>query len=171
MVLSPGGYHVMLVGLKRPLRAETQSPSRSDLRACSTDYGDGEGRRRSVPPAWTMATVPWAACRARWATRHDGNSKPLATPAAPDLVAADHAARHWTWPAPGALPIGSGAHRDAACRMFRDTFNPYRPSIIEWPALSPEALARLTGLPIWDIAVQTEGKARLRMLAYGRSLA
>jgi hypothetical protein len=55
--------------------------------------------------------------------------------------------------------------------MFRETFNPYRPSIIEWPLLSPEAQARLTALPIWDIAVQTEGKARLRMLAYGRSLA
>ena len=55
--------------------------------------------------------------------------------------------------------------------MFRDTFNPYRPSIINWPKLSPDALARLTGLPIWDIAVQTEGKARLRMLAYARRLA
>jgi hypothetical protein len=54
--------------------------------------------------------------------------------------------------------------------MFHDTFNPYRPSIIDWPRLSPGALARLTGLPIWDIAVQTEGKARLRMLSYGESL-
>jgi hypothetical protein len=55
--------------------------------------------------------------------------------------------------------------------MFRETFNPYRPSIIDWPKLSEDALARLTGLPIWDIAVQTEGKARLRMRAYARSLA
>ena len=94
------------------------------------------------------------------------------TTAAPHLVAAaDRAARHWTWPAAGALPVGSDAHRDAACGMFRDTFNPYRPSIIDWPKLSPDALARLTGLPIWDIAVQTEGRARLRMLAYGNSLA
>ena len=44
-------------------------------------------------------------------------------------------------------------------------------SIIDWPALSPEARERLVNLPIWDIAVQTEGKARLRMLAYARSLA
>jgi hypothetical protein len=86
-------------------------------------------------------------------------------------VAADHAARHWTWPVQGSLPIGSDAHRDAACRMFHETFNPYRPSIIDWPTLSDDTLARVTGLPIWDIAVQTEGKARLRMLAYGRSLA
>ena len=55
--------------------------------------------------------------------------------------------------------------------MFHDTFNTYRPSIIDWPNLSPDALARLTSLPIWDIAVQTEGKARLRMLTYGESLA
>ena len=54
--------------------------------------------------------------------------------------------------------------------MFRDTFNPYKPSIIDWPQLSTDALDRLTSLPIWDIAVQTEGKARLRMLAYSRSL-
>jgi hypothetical protein len=88
----------------------------------------------------------------------------------PEVAAADHAARHWNWPHPGKLPIGSDAHRDAVCRMFHDTFNPYRPAVIDWPKLSPEALARLTSLPIWDIAVQTEGKARLRMLAYGRSL-
>jgi hypothetical protein len=69
------------------------------------------------------------------------------------------------------LRIGSDDHRDAVCRMFRETFNPYRPSIIDWPKLSDDALARLTGLPIWDIAVQTEGKARLRMRAYARSLA
>jgi hypothetical protein len=86
------------------------------------------------------------------------------------VAEADLAARHWRWSAQGALPIGSAEHRDAVCRMFRETFNPYRPSIIDWPELSDDALARLTGLPIWDIAVQTEGKARLRMLAYGQSL-
>jgi hypothetical protein len=94
----------------------------------------------------------------------------VSTPPVPVLIAADHAARHWVWQASGGLLIGSDAHRDAVCRMFRDTFNPYRPSIIDWPQLSPDALTRLTDLPIWDIAVQTEGKARLRMLAYGRSL-
>jgi hypothetical protein len=88
---------------------------------------------------------------------------------APDLEAADLAARHWRWPVPGTLPIGSDAHRDAVCRMFFDTLNPYRPSVIDWPLLSDEARTRLTGLPIWDIAVQTEGKARLRMKAYAQS--
>jgi len=87
------------------------------------------------------------------------------------VVEADHAARHWTSPIAGSLPIGSDVHRDMACRMFHETFNPYRPSVIDWPKLSPEAMDRLTALPIWDIAVQTEGKARLRMKAYARSLA
>jgi hypothetical protein len=94
-----------------------------------------------------------------------------ATSPAPHVAAADHAARHWTCAISGALPVGSDLHRDATGRMFRETFNPYRPSIIDWPKLSPDALARLTSLPIWDIAVQTEGKARLRMQAYARSLA
>jgi hypothetical protein len=93
-----------------------------------------------------------------------------ATSPAPHVAAADHAARHWNCGIAGALRIGSDLHRDATGRMFRETFNPYRPSIIDWPKLSPDALARLTGLPIWDIAVQTEGKARLRMQAYARSL-
>ena len=91
-------------------------------------------------------------------------------PSPAEIEAADQRARHWMYPAPGPLPIGSQAHRDATCAMFRDTFNPYRPSVIEWPKLTPEALQRLTSLPIWDIAVSTENKARARMRAYGETL-
>jgi hypothetical protein len=40
--------------------------------------------------------------------------------------------------------------------MLLDTFDPYKPAIIPWPTLAPDALARLTGLPFWDIAVETE---------------
>jgi hypothetical protein len=86
------------------------------------------------------------------------------------IEAADHAARHWHLPEPGPLPVGTDRHKQAACSMFHETFNPYKPSIIDWPRLDQAALARLTGLPIWDIAVQTEGKARLRMRAYGNTL-
>lgn len=86
------------------------------------------------------------------------------------VAAADRAARAWTSPEPGKLRLGSDAHMRAACRMFRDTFNPYKPSIIDWPRLDPAARDRLVNLPIWDIAVQTEGKARLRMLAYAHDL-
>jgi hypothetical protein len=55
--------------------------------------------------------------------------------------------------------------------MFHETFNPYKPAVIDWPKLDPPALERLVALPIWDIAVQTEGQAQLRMAAYARSLA
>ena len=54
--------------------------------------------------------------------------------------------------------------------MFHETFNPYKPSVIDWPVLDQATLARITALPIWDIAVQTEGKARLRMQAYADRL-
>jgi hypothetical protein len=91
--------------------------------------------------------------------------------ASPQLIeAADQTARHWQAEEAGPLRIGSDAHRAMVCRMFRETFNPYKPSIIDWPKLSPEARDRLVNLPIWDVAVQTEGKARLRMLSYAHSL-
>jgi hypothetical protein len=86
------------------------------------------------------------------------------------IEAAGHAARHWRSADPRPLRIGTDLHRQAACRMFHETFNPYKPSVIDWPRLDPAALERLTSLPIWDIAVQTEGKARLRMQHYAASL-
>jgi hypothetical protein len=86
------------------------------------------------------------------------------------IAAADHAARHWSARESGRLVVGSEAHKQAVAQMFRETFNPYKPTIIDWPKLEPEARDRLVNLPIWDIAVQTEGKARLRMLSYARSL-
>jgi hypothetical protein len=50
--------------------------------------------------------------------------------------------------------------------MLLDTHNPYRPEAIGWPDLDAEARQRLAGLPIWDIAVQTEGRAGVRVRAY-----
>jgi hypothetical protein len=88
------------------------------------------------------------------------------TPTQIEIEAADRDARVWRFPETGALPIGSDVHRDAACRMFRETFNPYKPSVIAWPVLDADALQRLTSLPIWDIAVSTENKASARMQAY-----
>ncbi|PLZ04364.1 hypothetical protein CY652_01455 [Burkholderia sp. WAC0059] len=86
------------------------------------------------------------------------------------LDAAERNTRHWTSSEPGPLTPGSDAHRRETCRMFRETFNPYRPSVLEWPKLEPATLKRIVSLPIWDIAVQTEGKARLRMAAYAATL-
>jgi hypothetical protein len=87
------------------------------------------------------------------------------------VAAADHAARVWAAAVPGPIVPGSEAHKLAFCRMLLDTHNPYKPSIIDWPELDREARNRLVSLPIWDIAVQTEGKARLRVLSYGEEVA
>ena len=59
----------------------------------------------------------------------------------------------------------------AFCRMLLDTHNPYKPAVIDWPRLDATARDRLVALPIWDIAVQTEGKASTRVLAYGDTIA
>jgi hypothetical protein len=86
------------------------------------------------------------------------------------LAAADAGMRRWRSPLRGPLVPGSDRHRAAMCSMFRDTFNPYRPAVLDWPVLAPAARQRIVSLPIWDIAVQTEGKARLRMAAYAATL-
>lgn len=102
-----------------------------------------------------------------------GYVEPQLPPAAPDaaaLRASEQRMRSWRSEQSGALRYGSEQHKRMACRMFLETFNPYRPSILEWPRLEPQTLQRITSLPIWDIAVQTEGKARLRMAAYARTL-
>jgi hypothetical protein len=49
--------------------------------------------------------------------------------------------------------------------MLLDTHDPYKPAIIAWPKLDGIALARLTRLPIWRLAVETEGNASARMQA------
>ena len=86
------------------------------------------------------------------------------------LEAADRTSRYWTSSHVGDLRPGSEAHKREVCRMFFDTFNPYRPSILAWPRLDQEALQRVTSLPIWDIAVHTESRARLRFAAYANAV-
>jgi hypothetical protein len=93
-----------------------------------------------------------------------------ASPDRATLEAAERTSRHWSSPVEGPFRPGSEIHRREVCRMFRETFNAYRPSQLDWPALTPESLQRIVSLPIWDIAVQTEGKARLRMAAYAKTL-
>jgi len=65
----------------------------------------------------------------------------------------------------GSLRIGSEEHKRLFCRMLLDTFDPYKPAVIPWPKLSGDALGRLTGLPFWSVAVETEGWASTRMQA------
>src|SRR5712671_1544009 len=66
----------------------------------------------------------------------------------------------------GPIRLGSDAHKSLFCRTLLDTFNPYKPAVIDWPKLDAEAQNRLISLPIWDIAVQTEGRARLNVASY-----
>ena len=87
------------------------------------------------------------------------------------IVAADETARRWAAPASGRIEPGSDAHKTTFCRMLLDTHNPYKPAVIEWPELDAEARDRLVSLPIWDIAVQTEGKARIRGASYAEQIA
>jgi hypothetical protein len=69
----------------------------------------------------------------------------------------------WIWHEQGAAQIGSDAHRDLFCHMLLDTFDPYKPAVIPWPRLDPDALLRLKSLPFWDIAVRTESETAMRM--------
>ena len=88
------------------------------------------------------------------------------------LVAeADRTARIWQGETGGPVRIGSDAHKRLFCRMLLDTHNPYKPAVIEWPQLAEDARRRLLALPIWDIAVQTEGKAKTRVAAYAERIA
>ena len=78
-----------------------------------------------------------------------------ATPAQPAIA--------WQSPVRGQIRIGSEEHRQMFCRMLLDTYDPYKPAVIAWPPLEKDALDRLVGLPFWDVAVETEGNASLRM--------
>jgi hypothetical protein len=84
---------------------------------------------------------------------------------------ADHAMRNWTDPEPGPVRIGSPQHLRMFCNMLLQTHNPYKPAVIDWPRLEPDALQRLTSLPIWDIAVQTEGRASVRVHSFANTVA
>ncbi len=66
----------------------------------------------------------------------------------------------------GPVRLGSDAHKTLFCRTLLDTFDPYKPAVIDWPELDAEPRDRLVSLPIWDIAVQTEGRARLNVASY-----
>jgi hypothetical protein len=74
----------------------------------------------------------------------------------------------WTYATPGPIAIGSEAHKTMFCRMLLDTFDPYKPAAIDWPALDDAALSRLTSLPFWTVAVETEDKASAHIAAQAK---
>jgi hypothetical protein len=51
-----------------------------------------------------------------------------------------------------------------------DTHDPYRPALIDWPVLEPETRNKIVSLPIWDIAVATEGRAGMNVKTYGEQI-
>src|ERR1700761_2764964 len=83
------------------------------------------------------------------------------------LVFPDISLNAGTDPAPGPIRLGSEEHKNLFCRTLLTTHDPYKPAVIDWPKLEPDSLSRLTSLPIWDIAVQTEGKAGINVGSYG----
>jgi hypothetical protein len=56
---------------------------------------------------------------------------------------ADFVMRNWSGPDPErSLKIGSEEHKQMFCRMLLETHNPYKPAVIAWPALAPDARQR-----------------------------
>jgi hypothetical protein len=106
----------------------------------------------------------------KWVPGFRTPAPPQACPDAATLQATERAAREWTSPAHGPLDPAADAFAPALREMFFSTFNPYRPAVIAWPKLSPQEQERITSLPIWDIAVQTEGRARLYIACYAATL-
>jgi hypothetical protein len=88
----------------------------------------------------------------------------------PALALPDLAIDTGTFPPPGPIRLGSAEHKRLFCKTLLDTFNPYKPSVIDWPKLSDEARDRLVALPIWDIAVQTENRAGLNVTTYSETI-
>ncbi len=67
--------------------------------------------------------------------------------------------------APVRVAIGSDEHKRLFCSLLLDTFDPYRPAVIPWPLLAPDALEQLKNLGFWDVALETEENAGRRMQA------
>jgi hypothetical protein len=68
------------------------------------------------------------------------------------------------------VTLGSDAHLRLMCRQLLDTHDPYRPALIEWPELEEETRNRIVSLPIWDMAVQTEGRTGLFVKTFGETI-
>jgi Rubrerythrin len=86
------------------------------------------------------------------------------------IAAADFNARHWNFEVPGPIKYGDSTHFAMLTRILKETYNPYKPAVLDWPKLEPETLHRITSLPIWDIAVQTEIKASMRIEAFAATV-
>ncbi|TDN63873.1 hypothetical protein B0G77_7562 [Paraburkholderia sp. BL10I2N1] len=74
----------------------------------------------------------------------------------------DRALRQWTFRHPARVKIGSDAHTQMFSRLLLEAHNPCKAAVPDWPPLPPDALRRLTSLPVWNIARRTEGRGSSR---------
>lgn len=70
----------------------------------------------------------------------------------------------------GRVRLGSPEHLLLFSRMLLDTHDPYRPALIDWPELEPATRDKIVSLPIWDMAVQTEGRTGLFVKTFGETV-
>jgi len=83
---------------------------------------------------------------------------------APDLT---RQGRRGAKPA-GHIRLGSEAHLRLFCLELLETHDPYKPAVIDWPVLDEPTRQRVISLPIWDIAVQTEGRAGMNVRTFAQ---
>ncbi len=86
------------------------------------------------------------------------------------VATADYNMRHWTYPKPGAIRPGSVEHLAMLTELLGATYNPYKPAVLDWPVLDAATKARITALPIWDMAVQAENKAGARIEFFSQTV-
>lgn len=70
----------------------------------------------------------------------------------------------------GPVRMGSPDHLRLLSRTLLDTHDPYRPAIIDWPRLDEATRNRIVSLPIWDVAVATEGRAGMNVKTYAEQV-
>ena len=77
--LAPGGYHIMLEGLKQPLQPGETFPVTLTFANAGTITATATVQKGGA--AWRWTTVRWAACRCKTvAAGHAGRSPPAAMP-------------------------------------------------------------------------------------------
>ena len=70
----------------------------------------------------------------------------------------------------GPVRLGSADHLMLFSRMLLDTHDPYRPAVIDWPELEPPVRDKIVSLPIWDMAVQTEGRTGMFVKTFAETV-
>lgn len=70
----------------------------------------------------------------------------------------------------GPVRLGSAEHLMLFSRMLLDTHDPYRPAVIDWPELEPGVRDKIVSLPIWDMAVQTEGRTGMFVRTFAETV-